>query len=263
MVTKAEHAPRPMGLPLVRMQWLNLLFAHWPVPAEALRDLVPHELEIDTHGGSAWIGLVPFTMRDVNAALLPVGSWRGWTAFDECNVRTYVRHQGEPGVWFFSLDAASRLAVWAARRFFHLPYFSARMSLKRDGDRIDYAVNRIDQPRAAMRCCWRVGRPLEASRDGELQFFLTERYALYAADGAGRVYRGPIWHERWSLAEAELLHLEDTLVAAAGVEVTGPPATLHHADFIDTRAWALEEIGRYRYVTAIEILNEPATMARR
>jgi uncharacterized protein YqjF (DUF2071 family) len=225
-----------------------LLFMHWRVPAESLRPLSPPQLEIDTHDGSAWIGLVPFTMRDVNLAPLPLGSWNGITAFHECNVRTYVRCAGEPGVpglpgvWFFSLDAASRLAVWGARKFFHLPYFYSRMDLQREGDRIDYAVQRIDHPRASMRCSWEAGPPLAASRDGDLQFFLTERYALYSADPGGRIYRGPIWHERWSLREAQLLHLEDTLVAAAGVQVEGPPATLHHADFISTRAWNLQPI---------------------
>lgn len=232
----------------MRMQWLHLLFMHWRVPAEALRPLIPPQLEIDTHDGSAWIGLVPFTMRDVNLAPLSLGSWNGITAFHECNVRTYVRYgeesevSGGPGVWFFSLDAASRLAVCGARKFFHLPYFYSRMSLRREGDRIDYAVQRIDQPHASMRCTWEAGESLAASRDGDLQFFLTERYALYAADGAGRIYCGPIWHERWSLREARLLHLEDTLLAAAGVEVEGPPATLHHADFIDTRAWTLQKV---------------------
>lgn len=224
----------------MRMQWLHLLFAHWPVPAELLQPLIPAQLEIDTYEGTGWVGLVPFTMRDVNPALLPLGSWRGFSAFHECNVRTYVRHNGEPGVWFFSLDAASRLAVWGARRFFHLPYFNSRMAMKRTGDTIDYAVHRIDEPHARLRCAWRAGLPLEASREGDLAFFLTERYALFSANSDGRLFRGPIWHPRWSLREAELIHLEDTLLAAAGVSVSGLPVALHHADFIDTRAWPLK-----------------------
>lgn len=237
-----EQHPRPPGLSLMRMQWLHLLFAHWRVPEADLRPLIPDGLHIDTFDGSAWIGLVPFTMRDVNPAPLPLGSWRGFSAFHECNVRTYVTCDGRPGgpgVWFFSLDAASRLAVWAARRFFHLPYFDSRIDMKREGDRIDYAVKRIDRPAAHLQCSWRAGRPLAPSRKGDLQFFLTERYVLYSAAADGTIYRGPIWHERWRLREAELLHLDDSLIAAAGVQVSGPPVALHHADFIDTRAWPL------------------------
>ncbi len=221
------------------MQWLHLLFAHWPINVEQLRPLIPSALEIDVHDGTAWIGLVPFTMRDVNLAPLPVGSWRGFSAFHECNVRTYVTYHDEPGVWFFSLDAASRLAVWGARRFFHLPYFNSRIALNCNGDRVDYSVDRIDKPPGRLRCAWTASQPMQPSRKGDLTYFLTERYVLYSADTMGRVFRGPIWHKRWSLREAELIDLNDSLVEAAGVQVTGPPATLHHADFIDTRAWPL------------------------
>ncbi|HEY0384863.1 MAG TPA: DUF2071 domain-containing protein, partial [Pyrinomonadaceae bacterium] len=116
---------RPAGWPLGQMNWGKLLFMHWPIEARLLRPLIPQRLVIDTFDGSAWIGVVPFTMWGVRPTFVPPVP--GLSQFHELNVRTYVHLDGVPGVWFHSLDAASRLAVWGARTFFHLPYFNARM----------------------------------------------------------------------------------------------------------------------------------------
>ena len=132
---------QPRGWPLMHQTWGKLLFMHWPISAELLRPLIPQELEIDTFDDKAWIGVVPFTMWGIRASFLP--SIPGTSAFHELNVRTYVHYQGVPGVWFFSLDAASRLAVWGARRFYHLPYFNAEMDLRQNGNTIEYSSQRI------------------------------------------------------------------------------------------------------------------------
>lgn len=220
----------------MRMTWDNLLFIHWPVAADALRSIVPNCLEIDTFDGRAWVGLIPFTMRGVRHPRLPGVPTA--TDFHECNVRTYVVRDREPGVWFFSLDAASRLAVWGARLLWSLNYLYARMSLECKGDVIEYAVDRRYKPRAAMRCRWRIGEPLPRSRPGELAHFLTDRYMLYAVNGRGEPSRGRIWHEPWPLRSAELLDLDDSLVASAGIDLTNaPPPVLHYADRVDVEAW--------------------------
>jgi uncharacterized protein YqjF (DUF2071 family) len=111
----------------MRQHWGKLLFMHWAIDPEFLRPLIPSQLSIDTFDGKAWIGVVPFTMWGIRASFLP--PIPGTSAFHELNVRTYVHFKGVPGVWFFSLDAASSLAVWGARTFYHLPYFNAEMSL--------------------------------------------------------------------------------------------------------------------------------------
>ncbi len=236
---------RPSGPALMRMEWRSLLFMHWRVPVSVLRPLVPAHFEIDTLDGSAWIGLVPFTMRDVSPTFVPRLPLPGITDFHECNVRTYVRYRGRlnddvgSGVYFFSLDAASRAGVWAARRFFHLPYFYARMSLFREGDHIDYATERIDEPGGNLRCSWRVGAPLPISKPGELAHFLTERYALFTVDHHNRPRRCRIHHAPWPLRSAELLRMDDSLLRAAGIEVEGRPL-LHHAERLRVKAWGLE-----------------------
>ena len=119
------------------MTWHDLLFAHWPVPAEQLRALIPPILEVDTFQGQAWVGVVPFGMSNVRPRLLPAVP--GLSRFPELNVRSYVTVQGKPGVWFFSLDAANPLAVYLARRFFYLPYLHAKMSLQSNGEVVQYS----------------------------------------------------------------------------------------------------------------------------
>jgi uncharacterized protein YqjF (DUF2071 family) len=234
------HVVRPSGRPAMRMTWLHLLFAHWPVPIESLRPLVPGALDIDAFDGRAWVGLIPFTMRGVGHTIWPwIPTMR---RFHECNVRTYVSVKGIPGVYFFSLDAANRIAVWGARRFWHLNYQYSRMNLERDGDVMSYSVDRVGNPAARLRCAWRVGPRIPRSRPGELAHFLTERYCLYAIDRAGRPLRARIWHEPWPLRQAALLELDDGLVGSAGIEVTGEPVSLLAADEMRVEAWGLEAI---------------------
>nr|MBA2429735.1 DUF2071 domain-containing protein [Thermoleophilaceae bacterium] len=120
--------------------WRDLLFAHWRVPAEQLHRVVPPQLTVDTFEGAGWIGVVPFMIRGARLPLTPPTPWL--SDFPELNVRTYVTVNGRPGVYFLSLDAASSLAVFAARRTYRLPYFRATMSTVRQGDEVSYSSER-------------------------------------------------------------------------------------------------------------------------
>src|SRR5882762_8966282 len=169
---------KPQGWPLMRQHWGKLLFMHWRIDENLLRPLIPSHLEIDTFDGSAWIGLVPFTMWGIRASFLP--AIPGTSAFHELNVRTYVQHQGVPSVLFLSLDAANKLAVWGARTFYYLSYFNAEMSLEQTGNTINYSSLRRNARGAAaeFRATWTTGEPLSQTSPGSLEFFLTERYCL-------------------------------------------------------------------------------------
>ncbi|QDU67896.1 hypothetical protein Pla86_29840 [Planctomycetes bacterium Pla86] len=120
----------------MRMAWHDLAFLHWPLPAAAIAERLPEGLEVDTYGGEAWIGVVPFRMTGVTPRFVP--PLPGVSAFPEINLRTYVRHGDKAGVWFFSLDVTDWLPVQVARRLFHLPYFHAAMHCRPDGDGLDY-----------------------------------------------------------------------------------------------------------------------------
>jgi uncharacterized protein len=223
------------------MRWLHLAFIHWPVEPASIAHLIPRGLTLDTFDGKAWIGLVPFTMRDVRH-YAPLGRLGIPTAthFHECNVRTYVTDgAGTPAVWFFSLDAASRLAVWGARSLWNLPYYHATMNLHRDGDRVRYQTVRTGNPAAALNAEWQVGAPLPPSLPGTLPHFLTERYALSSVSRSGGISCGRIVHPQWPLREARLLRLDDGLVRAAGITVTGEPI-VWHADELAVNAHSLE-----------------------
>jgi uncharacterized protein YqjF (DUF2071 family) len=220
--------------------WSDLLFAHWPVSPAALRPLVPSGLEIDVYAGNAWVGVVPFCIP----RLAPRGAPRRLgLAFPELNVRTYVTAEGKPGVWFFSLDAASALAVVVARATYHLPYFWARMRMGEDADAIDYTSRRRHpgSPSAEFAGRYWPSGPVFVSDPGSLEYFLTARYCLYAANRAGRLLRGEINHPPWPLQAANALIATNTMAAAHGIELAGPPL-LHFARRIDMVAWWPERV---------------------
>jgi uncharacterized protein YqjF (DUF2071 family) len=227
----------------VWMRWHDLLFLHWEVELAALRRLVPSELEIDCFDGRAYVGLVPFEMR--NTRFRGVPNLRSLRQFPECNVRTYVRHGGESGVWFFSLDATSLLAVIGARLVWRLPYVWSSITIERDGEATPAAASEVTRYHlrrvrsdAGSHIVWRKGGRLPESRPGSLEHFLTERYWLFSRR-LGRIWRGRVVHAPWSLRSAEVLSLDDTLVAAAGLAVTGAPLVLA-SDGIDVEGMALE-----------------------
>jgi hypothetical protein len=230
---------RPEGIAIGQMNWGKLLFMHWPIAAEALRPLIPKRLTIDTFEGEAWIGVVPFTMWGVRPTFMPPVP--GLSEFHELNVRTYVHLDGVPGVWFLSMEAASSLAVWGARTFFHLPYFDAEMSLKQKGKRIDYSSERTaeDAPPAYFRATWKIGDALPESEPGSLEFFLTERYCLFSADEE-KLYRLDINHPPWPLQRAELSSYDSTMIEALGLPTPKDEPLLHYAEEIHVEAWPLE-----------------------
>jgi uncharacterized protein len=219
------------------MSWHDLLFAHWPLPTEALGPLIPPGLELDRYDGRAWVGVVPFRMTAVGPRHAPRAPWV--SAFLELNVRTYVTIGGKPGIWFFSLDAANPVAVAIARRWFHLPYFRARMRLRLDGDWIAYESRRTHRgfPGGEFRGRYRAAGPVFRSAPGSLEAWLTERYALYAADRRGRIYRGDIHHLPWPLQPAEAEIAVNTVADAHGLVLPDPPPLLHFARRLDVVAW--------------------------
>lgn len=230
---------RPMsGSPWVfRMRWVDLLFAHWPVPADALRPLIPPGLELDTYDGQAWLGIVPFRMEDVGPRFLPAPPGPG--AFPELNVRTYVTRRGRGGVWFLSLDAASRIAVEGARAAFHLPYFRARMSADTEAGWVEYRSERSDPrgPAALFEGRYRPIGPVEPAPPGSLAAFLTDRRGLYASDRAGRVSWTAIRHGRWPLQPAEAEIRVNTMAAAHGIGLPTVAPLLQFAKRVDVVAW--------------------------
>ena len=215
--------------------WHDLLFAHWPMARDILRALVPAQLSLDTFEGSCWVGVVPFHMSGIHGHGVP--PLPGLSRFPELNVRTYVSLNGKPGVYFFSLDAANLPAVWAARKFYHLPYFHAKMLTQADGEFINYESHRF-RSNAEFRGRYRPTGPVTIRAKGSLEHWLTERYCLYTEAG-GRTYRGEIHHQPWPLQDAEAEIELNTVATAAGFLLPPVKPLLHFARKLEVLIWPL------------------------
>ncbi len=243
--TLRETTHRPWPLPerrwVMGQTWEDLLFAHWSVPDEQLRAHVPEALELETHDGQAWLGVTPFRLTGLRGrGLLPVPYV---SSFLELNVRTYVTDGEKPGIWFFSLDTESPLAVQAARRGYKLPYFRARMTAERRGRWIEYASARSDAepgPRVFEGRYRPVGDVVNAE-PGSLEWFLAERYCLYAVDEAGALHRAEIHHPPWPLQEAEA-EIDLNTMPPEGIELPDEEPLLHFAARQDVVIWPLEAV---------------------
>jgi uncharacterized protein YqjF (DUF2071 family) len=226
------------------MQWHNLLFMHWAVPANAVREYIPPALNIDTYDGMAWLGIVPFLMAGTRLRMLP--PLPRLSAFPELNVRTYVSLGAKPGVWFFSLDAGNPVAVEGARDFFHLNYYNAQMRCEYDGDMIRYKSTRTHRnaPGASLAVRYRPTGPVYRSNPGTLEHWLTERYCLYAANRQGTIWRCEIHHHPWPLQPAEAESEANTMAAQIGLQLPETRPLLHYAQRLDVVGWWIERVAR-------------------
>lgn len=243
MTTLALDRVTPTKRPQARVagtqSWRNLLFLHWEVEAAQLRALVPPSLELDLWEGTALVGLVPFEMRNIAPWW-----WPNPLAFNflETNLRTYVHARGEPGVYFFSLEANSLLAVMAARAGFHLPYFPARMARSDVNGDVHYQSRRTMGPAATLDVRYRMGEALGPSAPGTLQHFLLERYLLFTQSG-GHLLRGQVFHTPYPAHAAQVTSLDETLTRAAGVApLAQAPRYVHASPGVDVEVFALTRV---------------------
>lgn len=235
-IDRLEPTRRP-SLPVVGThRWRSLLFLHWTVPEDVLRPLVPDGLSLDLHDGVAYVGLVPFVMREIRSKFWP--RKLGFN-FLETNVRTYVHCNGRPGVYFLSLDADSRPAVWGARRCWGLPYHFSNIAMSQEGESVHYNVRR-STGRAAMNVVYEPGEWLGPSPAGSLEHFLIERYLLFVSR-RGRILAGHVHHEPYPVQTARVLEIDDSLLQAAGIKgVSGPPAYAHYSAGVDVDIFGLQ-----------------------
>ncbi len=223
-------------------RWASLLFLHWPVPAEMLLPMLPPGLTLDTFSGRAYVGLIPFTMTGVRPIWFP--RFPSLTDFHETNVRTYVHYKGsDPGVWFFSLDAANALAVRVARALWNLPYHYARMGLRTEGEWMDYASERLwpDPMPANLRVRYRSIGPVCPALPDTLEHFLVERYFLYT-NKHGHLYRGQVHHAPYPLQTIEAIELDENLLRAAGITRPDIAPLAHYASELNVRIYPLRRV---------------------
>ncbi len=244
MIEETAHRPWPLpaARPAMTMSWHDLLFLHWPVRPHLLRPLIPAALEVDTFDGWAWIGVVPFRMSGVRPRYAP--ALHCTSAFPEINVRTYVKACDRSGVWFFSLDAMSRLAVRVARAWCGVPYYDARIRVESAGEIIGYHSTRVHRGAspAEFDASYRPTGPAYLSEGGTLEHWLTERYCLFAADRRGRVGYGDVHHAPWPLQPAEADIETNTMTDWLGLTLPATNPVIHFAGRLDVVAWSVVQL---------------------
>ncbi|MGA7730880.1 MAG: DUF2071 domain-containing protein [Chloroflexia bacterium] len=241
-----DAAHRPWPIPnrpwLMTQTWHNLLFAHWPISPDKLRQHIPASLELETFGGQAWLGVVAFRLSKIRLRGLPeVGLV---SHFNELNLRTYVTLGGKPGVLFLSMDADNALAIRMARPWFRLPYTFAHISFEKT--RAGYAIESTREggkgPTAAFRATYRPTSPVYSAQPGTLEHWLTERYCYYSPTPR-RTFRCEILHMPWPLQRACAQIEANTLAGAIGIDLAPGPPLLHYARRMTALIWGLEGVG--------------------
>jgi uncharacterized protein len=223
------------------MRWHDLLFLHWPIRPDVIRPMIPRRLDLDTFDGWGWIGVVPFRMTGVRLRYLPMP-----LAFPELNVRTYVKTAGRSGVWFFSLDAASWIAVRAARLSFGLPYYDARMSVQLDAEAVHYQSVRVHKGSASVEfsASYRPIAPAYHVTTGSLDHWFTERYCLFTTRKWDQIVYSDIHHAPWPLQPAELDLRVNTMTQPIGLELPNTKPISHFARYQQVVAWPLVAIDK-------------------
>ena len=237
-LARTDHRPWPLPETPWRWQqvWHDLLFIHWPVPADVLKPHVPDSLTIDERGGSAWLSLVPFHMSGVTLRGVPALPWL--SAFAEMNLRTYVTLDGKPGVWFLRMDAERALAVWTARFGLGLPYVWSSMRVNPDGERVQYQSDRSD---AVFHARYGPTEAVVEPSHGSLEAFLTERYCLYTMI-AGRLARMEIHHGPWPLQAADATITANSIPASLGLPGPIGQPLMQFSRRQEVVGWGLERI---------------------
>jgi uncharacterized protein YqjF (DUF2071 family) len=225
--------------------WSELLFLHWKWDPDIVQASLPRGLKVDTFDGAAWMGVVPFYMRKVRPRFVPSVPWI--SDFLELNVRTYVRdEQGRPGVWFYSLDCNQPLAVWTARTFFHLPYQHARMKAVKEDDGSVYYECRRRGKESISAYKYRLDNLSSVAEPGTLEFYLVERYLLYAQSPRG-LRSGRVHHVPYPVSNVGLEAWDAEPLVQAGFEhPQRPPDHVCGSKGVDVRVYRLEYGGGVR-----------------
>jgi uncharacterized protein len=238
---KWDDSHRLWSLPplpwLMKQNWNDLLFAHYPIKLDLLRKLVPDMLPLDSYNGMGWIGIVSFQMTGVRLRGLP--PIPGTNTFPQVNVRTYINLDGKPGVYFLSLDATNRLVASVARKFLNLPYYYADIKIKHNVSGFVINSKKRSDNQAGLVCSYRAISETYYAPKGTFDEWMAERYCFYTLNKKGLPLRCDILHQPWLLqhAEAEMSH--NTLLTKQGIQVEKEWPVFHFSKGLEVRAWPL------------------------
>ncbi len=231
--TGHRTAPLPAYPWMMYQKWEDLLSLHIPVDPEALRSHVPKELELDVYGGKAWISIFPFLIRDLRFRNMPRFPY--FHKFLELNVRTYVKHKGIPGVYFFSLDAEKMVPVLGARSV-TLPYHKAKMKRVEKHGWTHYSSRRQHADKAYFEARYKTLTSAAPADEETLDHWLFERYRLYKTI-CGTVIHIAIHHLKWKLADVSVDYNPESINSLLPGNIEGKPAAAHYSPVLDVIFW--------------------------
>ncbi|MCM3321404.1 YqjF family protein [Cytobacillus kochii] len=226
---------------IMRQTWRNLYFLHWPVPIEALREHIPNSLQIDTFNNYAWLGIVAFVMEGIYPRGIPAVSIT--PKFPEVNLRTYVKYNGKPGVYFLSLDVENWASYKIAKKWYRLPYYPAQISFRND-DQIFHckSVRKNNNAQIAFRGTLRHSQEVIFANTGTLDHWLTERYCLYSTDSNGTIYCGEIHHGPWPLQKVDIDIEVNTLFSPFNIDLSNKEPISHFSKGVDSLIWNIKKL---------------------
>ena len=235
---QVSRVPGKVRTPVMLQSWCDLTFLHWRLPLDVVAQHVPAPLAVESFDGAAWVAVTPFLLRGLRPLMLPRIPLL--SDFPETNCRTYVQGpDGQSGIWFFSLEAASAIAVGGARLTFGLPYMWARMELSVDGNRVRYkSRRRWPDQKGTTDIEVDIGDPVAS---GDLERFLVERYRLFSRH-RGKIVCADVEHPPWRLNRAHVIRAEQTLITAAGLPHPGPVAIAHFSKGVQVKVGAPRRI---------------------
>ncbi|MBY0120970.1 YqjF family protein [Bacillus sp. S/N-304-OC-R1] len=243
IIHETEHRPYPLssGKWIMRQAWRHILFIHLPISPERIRNYIHPSLQLDTFDELAWISIVIFKMEGIYPRGFPFISIT--SPFPEINVRTYVKWKGKPGVHFLSLDVGDWASFTLAKKWYHLPYHSANISLKQRKNTFYFESLRRKSELNPILCNGIYTPNVNTFTPGKetLEHWLTERYCFYSTDHRGHIYAGEIHHPPWALQEAKIEIFENTMLAPYNIEISEQPI-VHFSEGIDSLFWNIKKI---------------------
>tara|TARA_A200000113_G_scaffold101213_1_gene90711 strand:- start:6217 stop:7398 length:1182 start_codon:yes stop_codon:yes gene_type:complete len=238
-VRQDGHLPFPMpDRPFaISQEWRELTFMHWKVDPERLKPHLPDGLGIDLFNGEAYVGVIPFVMKNVRPRGLP--SVPGISTFAEFNVRTYVIKDGQAGVFFLTLDAKSLVTCFYAPRAYGLPYRYAKAKVKYEGESLQWRSRRSSDGAELIGSTSNKG-PLQSSDSNTLEHYFFERYCLYT-EHQGCIRRAYVYHQPWSFTEAEVNLESNSLLESYNMGLDAlSPDLIHYSQGLLVKTWPIE-----------------------
>ncbi|GAB3043448.1 YqjF family protein [Virgibacillus ainsalahensis] len=236
--TQHRGIPLPDGPWIMTQKWDHLLFIHLPVPPEIMKKHIPQSVDLDIYDGMAWLTILPFKLNDMRFRKTPPIPFA--KSFLELNVRTYVKRKGIPGIYFFSLDAEKIFAV-AGGRIATLPYFHAKMKMKKSEDTFHYSSMRYGKSEAIFKGSYRPTSEAYYPKKGSLSHWLLERYYLYSYRN-NALFQGGIHHRQWKIHDVEASITRQNLTPFLPDTVFNSKPLLHYAATRRVLLWPIRKV---------------------